>query len=236
MMRRRWLAVLAFLVGIGGFALAIALDEVEGSASWPGGPEIVVPVAIAATVAALAVLVSTLDRPTWPSAGLAVGLAAVGFASAYGGFLALHEVGGGCGYTPHVHAETDHEGTWANDTARDALEDAGFTVDRVRPNAVSASRTLEDGTTFDVYTGDAGADDRRGASASEENATEAGIRVSVSFWPEQNFESNEAADNWTDEHRSRLEARHATFMSDFEAETGWQRTANASWNASMAVC
>lgn len=223
-MDRRWLGgALAVALGVAGFALAIGLDEIEGSSTWPGGPEIVVVIAIAATLAAAVGLAWALDRRAWTSLGLTVVLAGAGFALAWGGFLALVDVGGGCGYTPTLDADSRHEGRWDNDTARFALEAEGLTVTRVEATMVRAS-TIEDGVELHVHVSVPG------------TADPDPIRLSASFWPEESLPTSQDARDWTEANRERIEDRHRTFLADFEAETGWQRTGNVTWTGSSMVC
>lgn len=227
-MDRRWSFLgLALLVGVAGFALAIGLDQVEGSSSWPGGPEIVVVIAAAAALAAAVGLAWAGGRRSLPGLGVVLLVTAGGFGLGWLGFQGLYLVGGGCGYTPDLSARVGLEGTWDEQSAREGLRSQGLTLEEPRGGRRSASTTLDDGTTFRVSV----SEHRRQANASEPD-----IRLSASFWSEEGFASPQDADNWTREERERLEGRFQTFLSGFEDETGWEKQGNVTWAENTIVC
>lgn len=227
-MDRRWVdALLAVGVGIAGFGLGLGLDEIEGSHAWPGGPEIVLVIAVVATVSAALGLALALDRRTWASGGLVVLLAGAGFAGAWGGFVALVEVEEHCGPTPFRFAETSRDGPWENETARQGLQAQGLEVRYTKPHHVRGW-TRENGTSFAVSV--------KGPEGPGLPSTASSPFLSASFSPEAEFASNEAAREWTEANREELQNRFESFLAGFEEETGWRQQGNTTWDERTATC
>lgn len=227
-MDRRWsLLGLALVLGAAGFALAIGLDEIDGSSSWPGGPEIVLVLAVALTLAAAVGLAWVAGQRSLPNLGLVVLATAAGFGLAWLGFQALIGIGGGCGYTPELRAETGLAGAWDAQTAREGLESQGLAVGEPRARSLTGSTTLDGGTTFRVYVSQ---------HHRQTNASHPDVRLTATFWPEESRETSDAAQNWTIEERDRLEQRFETFLAGFEEDTGWEQQGNATWGEGTIVC
>lgn len=227
-MDRRWsLLGLALVLGVAGFALAIGLDQVEGSSSWPGGPEIILVLAVVVTLAAAVGLAWVGGQRNLPDLGLVLLVTAAGFGLAWVGFQGLFLLGGGCGYTPDLSAQTGLEGTWDEQTAREGLRSQGLTVEEPRGGSLAASTTLDEDTTFRVYVSE---------NHRQTNTSNPDMRLSASFWPEESFESSGAAQNWTREEREGLEQRFASFLAGFEDDTGWEKQGNVTWDEGIMVC
>lgn len=231
-MQRPWLGPgLALVLGGLGFAFALWLDASPGSSGWPGGPEIVVVIALAATLAVALGLAHQMDGWNLQAAGLVVLAAGVGFGLAWLGFMALLPSGLDCGYTPVVHAEGGFAGNWSNANAREALETHGLAIRDENARRVSGTNTLEGDTRVGVSLSL-----EAGPPGTEANATGDPIGFRMDFRSPDSLASSSAAQNWSAENRDRFEQRLQAFREDVTAATGWRPTGNVSWHNSSMVC
>lgn len=232
-MERRWIPLAgAFVLGVAGFAFAIGLDELPGSSSWPGGPEIVVPIAVATTLAVVVALAWRLDGYSPRGIGTAILAAAVGFGLAWTGFIAVMPSGLDCGHIPIVTAEGTLDGNWSQAPARQGLEAHGLTVTYEADDEVEGETELADGTEMQASLLEP---NPRGRYANASTAEET-VRFRVDFQTQDWLGSSDEARDWIADNRERFEDRVDAFTADVEQATGWAPAGNVSWDEAMMVC